>query len=111
MKSVFFAFFILILSATAAFAQFSGASAMGMQGPSYQFSSHPQHADYAPLAQEQNILAASNYFVAHGDRPASDFPQAENENQKKTVIALGTAAREIRKQHAEQRKSHFVWVN
>ena len=109
MKNTFFAF--CILSVTAAFAQAGGASAMGMEGPSYQFSSHPQHADIVPLAQEQNILAPSNYFVVHGERPASDFPQIENENQKKTVIALGTAAREIRRQHAEQRKSQFVWVN
>jgi len=104
MKSIFFA--LCILSATAAFAQYSGASAMGMQGPSYQFSSHPQHAENVPLAQEHNILAASNYFFAQGERPASDFPR-----QEKTVIALGTTAREIRKQHAEQKKSHFVWVN
>ena len=100
MKSTFFALYIL--SATAALAQYSG---------------HPQHADIVPLAQEQNILAPSNYFVAHGERPASDFPQTGNENgnengnEKKTVISLGTTAREIRKQHAEQKRSLFVWVN
>lgn len=96
MKSIFFALYIL--SATAALAQYSG---------------HPQHADIVPLAQAQNILAPSNYFVAHGERPASDFPQTGNENgnEKKTVISLGTAAREIRKQHAEQKRSLFVWVN
>ncbi|MGA2235197.1 MAG: hypothetical protein ABSG23_06965 [Terriglobales bacterium] len=96
-------FVLCLLSATAAFAQI-GASAINSQPQIYEFSSHPEHATYAPMSQEQNVLGSANYSSAQGARPASDFPQAE-------AVSLGAAARELKKQHAQLKKSRFVWVN
>ena len=96
-------FVLCLLSATAAFAQF-GASSVNSQPQIYEFSSHPEHATYAPMSQEQNVLGSASYTSAQGVRPASDFPQAE-------AVSLGAAARELKKQHAQLKKSRFVWVN
>jgi hypothetical protein len=56
------------------------------------------------MSQEQSVLAAASYTSAQGERPASDFPQAE-------AVSLGAFAREFRKQHAQVKKSRVVWVN
>jgi hypothetical protein len=56
------------------------------------------------MSQEQSVLAATSYTSAQGERPASDFPQAEG-------VSLGAFAREVRKQHAQLKKSRVVWVN
>jgi hypothetical protein len=56
------------------------------------------------MSQEQSVLAATSYISAQGERPASDFPQAEG-------VSLGAFAREVRKQHAQLKKSRVVWVN
>jgi hypothetical protein len=56
------------------------------------------------MSQEQNVLAATSYSTAQGERPASDFPQPES-------ISLGSAARELRQQHAQLKKSRVIWVN
>ena len=103
MKKILFVLFLL--SATAAFAQsnISGGS-LNTQPMVYQFQSHPGHASYAPMSQEQSVLAAASYTSAQGERPASDFPQAE-------AVSLGAFAREFRKQHAQVRKARIVWVN
>jgi len=68
--------FVLCLAlTTVAVAQNNvGGNSLNSQVQSYSFSSHPQHAAYAPMSQEQNILASSSYSSASGDRPASDFP-------------------------------------
>jgi|ERR1700687_3388954 len=98
-------FVLFLLSATAAFAQYAGgASYLSSEPHIYQFSSHPAHASYAPMSQEQNVLAATSYSSAQGERPASDFPQPES-------VSLGLAARELRQQHAQLKKSPIVWVN
>jgi hypothetical protein len=97
-------FVLCLLSTTAAFAQCRGASSIGNEPQSFQFSSHSAHAAYAPMSQEQNVLAAASYSSAQGERRASDFPQAER-------VSLGAAARELRKQHAQLKKSRVVWVN
>ena len=92
---------LCILCASAAFAQ------IGSLGSGNQYQGHPEHADYAAMAQERTVLPATNYYIAHGERPASDFPQPPQSHG----IALGTAARELRKQHEGQKKSQFIWVN
>ncbi|HYW40352.1 MAG TPA: hypothetical protein VE957_19770 [Terriglobales bacterium] len=95
-------FVLCLLSTTAAFAQ-RGAS-ISNQPQSYQFFTQPAHAAYAPMSREQNVLAATSYTSAQGERRASDFAQAES-------VSLGAAARELRKQHAQLKKSRVVWVN
>jgi hypothetical protein len=99
-------FVLCLLSTTAAFGQYysGGASVISSEPQIYQSPSHPAHAAYAPMSQEQNVLAATSYTLAQGDRPASDFPQAE-------AVSLGAFAREFRKQHAQLKKTRVVWVN
>ena len=96
-------FVLCLLSGTAAFAQQNAAS-LNSQVTLPQFISHDAHASYASMSQEQSILASSSYASAQGERPASDFPQAE-------AVSLGSYAREIRKQHSQVKKSRVVWVN
>jgi hypothetical protein len=98
-------FVLCLLSSTVAFAQYyGGGSSISSQPQAYQSPSHPAHAAYAAIMQEMNILAATTYNAAQGERPFSDFPQPEQ-------VSLGTAARELKKQHAEVKKSRVVWVN
>jgi hypothetical protein len=102
MKPVLFV--LCLLSTSAAFAQYGGVSYISSEPQIYQFAGHPAHAAYAPMSQEQNILAATSYSSAHGERLASDFPQPES-------VSLGAAARELKQQHAQLKKSPTVWVN
>jgi hypothetical protein len=99
-------FVICLFSATAAFAQYSnnGSTRINTDPVTLQSPSHPAHAGYVSMGSEQNILANASYTSAQGERPASDFPQPE-------AISLGTAARELKRQHAQVRKSRVVWVN
>ncbi len=96
-------FLLCLLSTTAAFAQY-GATTLSNQPQSYQFASHPEHAAYASMSQGLSVVGGANYSSAQGERPASDFPQPES-------VSLGTVARELRKQHAQLKKSRAVWVN
>lgn len=98
--------FVLCLAlTTAAVAQNNlGANTLNSQVQSYNFPSHPQHAAYAPMSQEQNIRASAGYSSAQGERPASDFAQPES-------VSLGIAARELREQHASAKKAHVIWIN
>lgn len=96
-------FVLCLLSTTAAFAQQNAAS-INNQVYIPEFISHDAHASYTSMSAEQSILASASYAFAQGERPASDFPQAE-------AVSLGTYAREIRKQHAQVKKSRVVWVN
>ena len=64
-------------------------------------------ATASPMAMspEQSVLPNVGYTSAQGERPASDFPQQD-------TVPLGTAARpELKKEHAQLKKSRFVWVN
>jgi hypothetical protein len=98
--------FVLCLTmATVAVAQNNlGGTSLNSQVQSYSFSSHPQHAAYAPMSQEQNIIASTSYSSASGERPASDFPQPE-------AVSLGAAARELKEQHMAAKKARVVWIN
>jgi hypothetical protein len=89
----------LLLSASAAFAQNQyNPISINNQLSTPQFFTHPEHA------AERSIFASSSTVSAQGERPVSDFPQAE-------PVSLGTAARELRKQHAQVKKSRVVWIN
>ncbi len=103
MKKILFVFFLL--STAAAFGQYTlGSGALNNQAQSYQFQSHPAHADYAPMSAERSVLPSTTFLSAQGERRASDFPQPE-------AMPLGTIARALRKQHDEMKKSRVVWIN
>jgi len=96
---------LCLLSTAAVFAQNNlNVNSFNAQPQVYQFQSHPGHAAYTPMSQEQSVLSAASYTSARGERPASDFPYAE-------AVSLGAFAREFRKQHAQVRKARIVWVN
>jgi hypothetical protein len=96
---------LCLLCSSAAFAQYYSSGNSRTSDPVvYEAPSHPSHASYAPMAQEQNILASANYSSAQGERRASDFPQPE-------AVSLGAYARELKKQHAQLKKSRVVWIN
>ena len=98
-------FVLCLLSTTTAFAQYYGsAPTLNSQPQIYVAPSHPAHASYAAIAQEQTVLSSSSYSSAQGERPFSDFPQPE-------AVSLGTAARELKKQRADSKKSSVIWVN
>jgi hypothetical protein len=101
MKKVLFV--LCLLSATAAFAQYA-ASSLNSEVSIPAFQSHDAHASYAAMSPEQSVLASSSYASAQGERRASDFPQPE-------AVSLGAYARDIKKQHAQVKKSRVVWVN
>jgi|SRR5271156_4873136 len=96
-------FVLCLLSTTAAFAQL-GASSISTQPQIYQSPSHPAHASYTYLSQGESVLGNASYSSAQGERPAWDFPQPE-------PVSLGVAARELKKEHAQLKKSRVVWVN
>jgi hypothetical protein len=102
MKKALFAFCLFF--STAAFAQYVGTSGISTEPHIPQSPSHPAHASYTSLSQGDSVLGNGSYASAQGERPASDFPQAEDES-------LGAAARELKKQRAQLRKSRVIWVN
>lgn len=105
MKKILFVLCLTLATINVAVAQNNVAgNSLNSQVQSYSFSSHPQHAAYSAMSQEQNILASTSYSSAQGERPASDFPQPE-------AVSLGAAARELREQHASVKKSRVVWIN
>lgn len=94
---------LCLLLSTGAFAQYIPNSISPEARP-YSAPTHPEHASYAPLAQEQNIIGNAGYVSAQGERPLADIPQAAQ-------ISLGEAARELKKQHAQVKKARIVWEN
>ena len=93
-----------LLSAGAAFGQYYSVGHIDNQPVIYAPASHPAHAGYVAMTQEQSILATANYSSAQGERPASDFPQVEG-------VSLGLYAREMKKQRINVKKARVVWVN
>lgn len=96
-------FILLVICSTAAFGQ-------GYL-PSSQFqplsiTDHPQHAANHALAAELNLRGdISPYTYARGERPLSDIAM------NSTQISLGEIARQLRKEHAMDKKSRVVWEN
>ncbi len=105
MKKILFT--LCLFFASAAFAQNYSGRVLDSQVQSYSFPSHPEHANYAAVSTGWSIIGGAGYGAAQGERPASDFSQADS-------VPLGTIAREYRKQHAaaaQEKKSRVVWVN
>lgn len=94
--------FCLLLTTTAFGQYYPGL--VNAQPQPYQPPDHPAHASYSPMAHEQSVVGGTGYLSAQGDRPASDFPQ-------QAQLSLGDAARELRKQHAHDKKALIVWEN
>jgi hypothetical protein len=102
MKTTLFA--LCLFFSTAAFAQYAGISSITTEPIIPQPPNHPAHASYTPLSQGDSLIGHSSYTSAQGDRAASDFPHGED-------VSLGAAARELKKQRAQLKKSRVVWVN
>jgi hypothetical protein len=103
MKKILFVF--CLLSTAAAFGQYGvSLGSQNNQAQSYQFQTHPSHADYAPMSAERSVLPSTTFLTAQGERRPSDFAQPES-------LPLGTIARELKKQHDELKKSRVVWIN
>jgi hypothetical protein len=98
-------FVLCLLSSAAAFAQsYGGGYSINTQPVIFEAPSHPAHASYTAMSAEQTVLSNTSYTSAQGERPFSDFPQVE-------PVPLGTAARELKKQRADVKKSRVVWIN
>ncbi len=104
MKTVLF--LLSMLCATGALAQ-SGAGVSVLSGDvqKWDMVSHESHAAAKPMAQEQNLISASNPTYARGERPLWELGQIKDE------LSLGEAARIQKKQHATDKKAPVVWHN
>ncbi|HKS76119.1 MAG TPA: hypothetical protein VJQ82_23105 [Terriglobales bacterium] len=105
MKVTFVALF-LILSASLAFGQAVAAtSALSAQPVVIQMPGHPQHASYAPMAQERGLMEKSAYSFAHGERPLWELAPVREE------VPLGDIARALREEHLKAPKAQFIREN
>lgn len=102
MKKILLMIACLLLT-SAAFGQYV-VNHIDSQPQVYHAPEHPQHAAYAPIAEEHGIVGGGGVSFAQGERPVSDFPQM-------AAPPLGDAARELKKQHARLKKARFVWEN
>jgi hypothetical protein len=93
----------LLLSASAAFGQLYANTINATPQP-YHSPDHTSHASYATMTEEHGIVGGGGFTFGQGERPVSDFPQM-------AAIPLGDSARELKKQHAQLKKSHKVWEN
>ena len=76
----------------------------GAPQPLHQFS-NPQHADIAPMRQQQNLLGSSNSTSAKGERPLWEVAPQE------APVSLGDVARAYRKQREAAKKASFMREN
>ena len=97
---------LFLLCASAAFGQATaGASALSAQPVVIQMQSHPEHASYTPLGQEQYLSEKSTYTFGHGERPLWEVAPV------KTEVPLGDVARALREEHLKARKADFFREN
>jgi len=101
MKMKIILFLFCLLFATVAFAQ---RGTISNEPQNYSFTTHEAHATYTPMSQEKSVLGGTSYTSGQGERPVTEFPQAE-------AVSLGAYAREIKKDHAQLKKAPVVWVN
>ena len=96
----------LLLTASAAFGQAgSGASVLSNQVTILTLPSHPQHAAYLAMGQEQNLRERSAFTFGKGEQPLWQFAPVTNE------VPLGDIARALREEHAKAKKADFIRVN
>jgi hypothetical protein len=86
-----------IFGATAAFAQ--GAAAISNEPVPIRVNSHEKHATQMALESEKSLLISSRPVSARGERPLWELMPPPEE------VSLGQAARLLRKQHADDKKS------
>src|SRR5262249_5173119 len=104
MKTVLFLF--CVMCATAAFGQAtSGACALSSEPIPVMVPTHPRHADHQDLLTEPSLLGTSDNISAHGERPLWEFAP------KRVEVPLGDAARTLREDHKEAKKSATVVEN
>jgi len=96
---------LFLLCASVAFGQAAGASALSAQPIVIQMQSHPEHASYTPLGQEQYLAEKSTYTFAQGERPLWEVAPVNSE------ISLGDVARALREEHLKARKAEFFREN
>jgi hypothetical protein len=87
-----------------------GQSAVGSSSLSYEpvvswAPSHAQHASQQPMAQGHNLLEASGFNYARGERPLWAVAP------RTVPTPLGDTARVLRKEHAAAQKATKVWTN
>jgi hypothetical protein len=104
MKALLVAAFLL--AASAAFGQSgSGASVLNNQPIILTLPSHPEHAAYLPMGQEQNLRERSAFTFGKGEQPLWQFAPVTNEEP------LGDIARAFREEHAKAKKADFIRTN
>jgi hypothetical protein len=101
MKMKIILLLLCLLITTAAFAQRASISS---EPQNYSFTTHEAHATYTPMSQERSVVGGTSYTTGQGERPVTEFPQAE-------AVSLGAYAREIKKDHAQLKKAPVVWIN
>ena len=98
---------LLILSlllTTSAFGQYLNGGYISSQPVPVIIPSHPAHAEYAPLATEQSVVVGGSYLIGQGERPLWDIPRAPEK-------PLGDSARELKKEHAQNKRARIIWEN
>lgn len=93
----------LLFCVSAAFSQVSGI--LSNEPQPIQPISHPQHASAMPMSVQHDLLIASGFSFAQGERPLWEFASAKAE------VPLGDIARMLRQERAELPKSKRVWEN
>jgi len=93
---------LLLLCASAAFAQGLGASVISSEPALVHVPSHPARAMQHQLGEERSILFTSANVYAHGERPLWEVSKPAAE------VPLGDVARMLRQQHATARKAVMV---
>ncbi len=98
---------ICLFCTAAAFGQaVAGAGAVLQSQPQvYYIPSHPEHASHQAMAEEQSLIAGSNYTYAQGERPLWEVAS------KKVELPLGDVARMLRQEHATAKKAKKVVEN
>ena len=98
--------FLFVFCATAAFSQNASMGALLSNEPVIvEFASHAGHASQQPMGVEQNLLGASGFTSARGERPLWEFATPSQ------VTPLGDSARVLKKAHETAKKADIVWHN
>jgi hypothetical protein len=100
------------LCATAALGQ-SGITpqVLNNQPQMVHFPSHSQLASEQPLAPGRNLQEKSGFAYAQGERPLWEFAPRSSVAPVSSVTPLGDIARQLRKEHATDKKADIVWAD
>ena len=104
MKATLFA--ICFLFGTTAFGQSIYGGSLNSQPVVYQFPEHIQRAAYTDMGREENLLTKSGFTYARGERPLWEVMSDSSYS-----VPLGDIARELKQEHAADKKSTIVWQN